>query len=341
VLPATPDGEEGFEVLRVEANRALVLGGLYDPDRAKQLPFTSERPDRFWQVTWSFVLERLGPAQTRLHVRARAAFPKSGGLHASWMKFVHGLMEDAQLRHLAARVEGRLPANSARDIVAGVGGAAIMLAGLLTPFLRNARNHWGVDEATAKRTYPGDDLVGAPHWSWTHGIEVEASAEKVWPWVAQIGADRAGFYSYQWLENLAGCELRNAETIHPQWAIRENGAVLLHPDMPALRVAAIVPGKWFVAEAPLDDGARAAGKPWAAVSWLFLVEPLGAERCRVISRYRCACSEDLRTRLQLGPTLVEPIGFAMDRRMLMGIKERAEEVARQTPLQRVAADDVL
>ena len=54
------------------------------------------------------------------------------------------------------------------------------------------------------------------------------------------------------------------------------------------------------------------------------VEPLSADRCRVISRYRCACSEDLATRLQYGEFLMEPIGYAMDRRMLRGIKQRAE-----------------
>jgi len=283
VLPATPDGEDGFEVLLIEANRALVLGGLFDPDRAKQLSFASARPDRFWQVTWSFALEQLDPTHTRLHVRGRAAFPNGARLHASWMKFVHHLMEDAQLRHLAARVEGRLPADNARDIAAGVGGAAIMLAGLLTPFLREARNHWGLDETTANRAYPGDDLVAAPRWSWTHGIEIDAPADEVWPWVAQVGADRAGFYSYQWLENLAGCRLQNAETIHADWAIGENGVLFLHPKMPPLRVASIAPGKWFVVHAPFDGTARAAGKPWAAVSWLFFVEPLDTMRCRVIA----------------------------------------------------------
>jgi hypothetical protein len=68
------------------------------------------------------------------------------------------------------------------------------------------------------------------------------------------------------------------------------------------------------------------------VSWLFFVEPLGAGRCRFISRYRCATSSDLRSRIALGPTLVEPIGFAMDRRMLLGLKERAEHTT--TPLRR-------
>jgi hypothetical protein len=52
-----------------------------------------------------------------------------------------------------------------------------------------------------------------PRWSWTHGIDIAVSAGNVWPWVAQLGANRGGFYSYQWLENLAGCSLHNAEAI--------------------------------------------------------------------------------------------------------------------------------
>jgi hypothetical protein len=66
-------------------------------------------------------------------------------------------------------------------------------------------------------------------------------------------------------------------------------------------------------------------------SWLFLVEPDGPARCRVISRYRCGTSDDLSSRLQFGPVIVEPVSFAMDRRMLIGIKQRAER-AREKPL---------
>jgi hypothetical protein len=62
-------------------------------------------------------------------------------------------------------------------------------------------------------------------------------------------------------------------------------------------------------------------------SWLFEIEPLGEERCRLISRYRADCSDDLVSRLRCGPTLVEPVGFAMDRRMLLSVKQRAERVA--------------
>jgi hypothetical protein len=327
VVPAVPGEDAVFEVLRVDEDRTLVLGGLFDPEAGAQLPFAAPRPAHFWHATWAFVLEPLDEMTTRLHVRARVAFPESGRLHAAWTRLVHHFMETAQLRHLAARAEQRLPRDSFRDVAEGAAGAAVMAAALLTPSLRAARSHWGLDEAAAARAYPGDELVPAPRWSWTHGIEIDAPAGEVWPWVAQIGANRGGFYSYQWLENLAGCDLRNAETIHPEWAIHEGSALVLHPKMPPLHVALLSPGKYFVAHAPTDSAARASGEPWAEVSWLFFVEPMGDRRCRLVSRYRCACSDDMVTRLQLGPTLVEPIGFAMDRRMLMGVKTRAERAS--------------
>jgi len=230
------------------------------------------------------------------------------------------------LRHLAERAEGRLPKDDAWDAVEGIGGVVLMIAAFLTPFLRRARSHWGVDQATATRTYPGDELVAEPLWSFNHGVDIQAPASRVWPWIAQIGADRGGFYSYQWLENLVGCEVRNAEVIHPEWEAQVGQSLVLHPDpkAPRLQIVAVEAGRHMVAEARADERARAGGHAWAAASWLFLVEPLGESRSRVISRYRAACSTDLATRLAFGPSLLEPVGFAMDRRMLLGVKERAE-----------------
>jgi hypothetical protein len=199
-----------------------------------------------------------------------------------------------------------------------------MAAALATPFDRRRRSRWGMG-ADVDRAHPGDDLVDQPRWGWTHGIEVAAPADEVWPWVAQIGADRGGFYSYEWLENLAGCGLRNADAVHPEWAVRTGGELVLHPKVPPLRVAEVEPGRYFVAYADPSLDARAQGQPWTAVSWLFLVEPLGPDCCRVVSRYRCASSDDRATRLRFGPTLVEQISFAMDRRMLQGIKAHAED----------------
>jgi len=341
ILPASPDGDDGFEVLRLDAPHVLVLGGLYDADASQQLKFAAARPEHYWHVTWAFVLEPLNDGSTRLHVRGRVAFPESGAFHASWIRPVHHFMQRRMLQHLAARVEGRLPRDDYRDVLAGVGGAALMLAAMLTPFLRRARNHWGVSEADANAFHAGDELVAEPLWSWTHGVEIEAPSERVWRWVAQIGADRGGFYSYQWLENIVGCGVRNADAVHPEWELERGDRLLLHPQVPALEIVSLERGRSFVAYAPVDEAARAQGKPWAAASWLFELDELPENRTRLITRYRVACSPDFATRLALGPGLLEPIGFAMDRRLLLGIKRRVERESRQAACARAAQGAML
>ncbi len=151
-------------------------------------------------------------------------------------------------------------------------------------------------------------------------MEIEAPAAAVWRWLAQVGADRAGFYSYAWLENLLGCKLENADCVREEWQIKPNDSLLLHPEVPPLRVERCEDGHYFVAFAPVDEHARSKNKPWCSVSWLFFVEPLGAQRCRLISRYRANHSRYLAARLGFGPTLLEPISFVMDRGMLLGVR---------------------
>lgn len=231
------------------------------------------------------------------------------------------------------------------DVAEGAVGLAVMTAALLTPFSRGRRVRWGAGGQAVARRYPGDELVPQPRWGWTHAVQVQAPAADVWPWVAQIGADRGGFYSYQWLENIIGCQVRNAAEIHPEWAAREGGELRLHPKAPPFRIVSVQPGRALVTymapvpslsdawqgEPPHPGGpARARGR-WMRASWLFLVEPAGPARCGVISRYRCDTSADLSSRLQFGPAIVEPVSFAMDRRMLIGIKQRAEQ-AKDKPL---------
>lgn len=83
------------------------------------------------------------------------------------------------------------------------------------------------------------------------------------------------------------------------------------------------------AESPSPAGPTRKKAHWMTASWLFLVEPAGPGRCRVISRYRCDTSQDLSSRLQFGPAVIEPVSLAMERRMLISIKQRAEQ-ARDT-----------
>lgn len=331
VVPATPRGADGFEVLAVGPPGTLLLGGLFDPATKRQLPFTSPRPERFWQMTWAFVLEPLDARSTRVTVRVRGAFSRRERRRALWARLIHPLMQTVQLRRLAARAEGRLRRDDWRDIGEGLAGAARMAVAMVTPFLRRRRARWGVDAPAAARPLPGDDLIPSPRWSWTHGIDIDAPPAAVWPWVAQIGADRGGFYSYQWLENLAGCRLRNAEAVHPEWELGVGQGLVLHPAVPPLPIAAVDRGRYLVAHAPAPPGAKVEGRPWVEASWLFLVEPSGPGRSRLVSRYRAACSDDLGTRLSFGPAIVEPIGTEMDRRMLRGVKARVEQGQRRVP----------
>ena len=100
-------GTEGHAVLRSDAPRSLVLGGLYDHATRHYLPFDAPRPAEFWHATWALVLTPLGPAQTRLDVRSRVAFTFEAVKWASvWTHPFHDFAEPEQLDHLKRAAEG-------------------------------------------------------------------------------------------------------------------------------------------------------------------------------------------------------------------------------------------
>jgi hypothetical protein len=335
VLPATPKGDDGFTVLVLEPQQALVLGAHVDTEHDRALFFGDPKPAHFFQSTWAFVLEPLSHERTRLSVRARVDYgpeAPSQRIRARTLGVVHHFMERAQLEHLKERAEGRAERASStwHDVGAGVGGALIMLLDFATPFLRGARSHWGTSGEDAQRAHPGDQHVPEPRWQWTHAIHIAAPPEHVWPWVAQLGQSKGGFYSYQALENIAGCEIQNAARIHAEWQQPKVGeAFYIHPKAPSLTVTLSEKDRALVVAAGMDSAGTvsnaALDKPGTvAVSWAFLLEPTADGGTLLKSRYRCACSSDLATRLQYGPAIIEPVGFAMDRRMLRGIKQRVE-----------------
>ena len=177
--------------------------------------------------------------------------------------------------------------------------AAYLLAG--RPRLRR----WGATDDELMQTLPGDELVPLPAIEATWAVTIHAPADDVWPWLAQVGQDRGGFYSYEWLENLAGCRMRNADRIHPEWQHREIGELVpLHPAA-GVSVAVFEPGRALVL-----DG-------WGS----FVLEPIDDRTTRLISRSRVPGGRVAATYA----LLLEIPHFVMQRKMLLGIKERAEQ----------------
>lgn len=163
---------------------------------------------------------------------------------------------------------------------------------------------WGAEPADEKRELPGDELLPEDGTRILHAVTIDAPVEEVWPWLAQLGQDRAGFYSYEWLENLAGCKMENADRIHPEWQHRQLGeTVHLHP-AGGLRVSVFEPG-------------RAVG----LAGWgTFVLVPVGASRTRLIARGGVPRGVAAASYA----ALMEIPHFLMERRMLLGIKKRAE-----------------
>jgi hypothetical protein len=78
---------------------------------------------------------------------------------------------------------------------------------------RRRQLRWGATDQESEGSLPGDNLIANPGLTTTRAITVRASADRVWPWIAQLGQGRGGFYSYDFLENLVGCDIHSAERI--------------------------------------------------------------------------------------------------------------------------------
>jgi hypothetical protein len=224
-----------------------------------------------------------------------------------------------------------------KTFVEGAGGAALMVIALLTPFLRGWRVKWGATNKEVNRSWPGDDLVPRPKWGWTHVLTVRASAAQVWPWLVQMGQGRGGFYSYEFLENVVGCDIHNADRIVPELQQLQVGdSIRLYPKMSGLLVAVLEPGRALVLSARTDEQTGESfelgdtmPEKYVNMAWgWFLVETEGSVT-RLITRLRNDYNPSLGRRLSLGPLWVEPVGFVMSRKMLQGIKKRAEAAARR------------
>jgi len=175
---------------------------------------------------------------------------------------------------------------------------------------------WGATKQETGGSLPGDDLIGHADLSATRAVSIAAGPPAVWPWIAQIGQDRGGFYSYDFLENLAGCHIHSADRIVPQWQDLAVGDIVRLAPPVGLTVAAVEPCRWLVLRVPAADV-----PPPYDFTWSFVLREAagGGTRLLVRERYGYASRQ---ARLLVPPLAV--VSFVMSQKMLRGIKARAE-----------------
>lgn len=190
---------------------------------------------------------------------------------------------------------------------------------------------WGSTAAERQEPLPGDDLVSQCDVQAERAISIAAPAEAIWPWLVQIGQDRAGFYSYEVLENMIGCQIEGVSELRPEWAQRRVGdMVRLAPEM-ALEVAVAEPPYALVLAAgdveggesrpqvAYGEGGDLPGMP-VAFTWAFVVTELGDGISRLHLRERYRFTEKDR----LSGALVPLASAFMTQKMLRTIRDLAQ-----------------
>ena len=205
--------------------------------------------------------------------------------------------------------------------------AAVAATGVYLRWVRPWELCWGAtDEEVALRA-PGDDLVQNPHLVSTRVVTVRAAPEQVWPWLVQIGRGRAGWYSYDWLDNGRQPSAREILPAFQHMAVGDVVAMTLRKGQPyGPPVLALDPPHsmlWGDAEEP------------RRFTWLWLLRDAGQGRTRLISRVRCRFSWR-QPMVGLMTEFGDPI---MMPECLLGIAERAAAAAAAAPaLAGVAAE---
>lgn len=204
-------------------------------------------------------------------------------------------------------------------------GLLRILAALATPFLRNRRRRWGATDHEIGDTYPGDDLVPEPKWTANHVISIEATLEQVWPWIAQIGQGRGGFYTYEKLENIASCQIQNSSQILEEHQhLRSGDPIRLHPEMPPMNAAIVEDRSALVLHGNPGEAGDGKGGPTLSTTWAFFLLEQADGTTRLLSRTRYHHADDLQSWLTGGPLLMEPISYTMERKMLLVLKDLVE-----------------
>jgi len=185
-------------------------------------------------------------------------------------------------------------------------------AGLYATVIRHRVLTWGASAEEAGDRLPGDELLTDASGISTRAITIDAPPDAVWPWIAQMGpAPRGGAYTYDWIENLLGLDMHSAGRVLPEFQHPQVGDTI-GLGVNRMHLDRVEPGRCLAW--------RSADGNWV---WSFVLRPVG-RRTRLISRNRFR-TPTLTTRLGMLP--MEPGSLVMERKMLLGIKQRAETLA--------------
>ena len=192
--------------------------------------------------------------------------------------------------------------------------ATLTISVLYWLLIRRWMSRWGAMPSDLTRVMTGDALLANPTYSGTMAVTVDAAPEHIWPWLVQIGYRRGGLYSYDWLDRLFGyLDRPSATRILPEFQHLAVGDRIPIGQGPSWPVAAIEPNRALVL-----DMRNMGGFDWV---WQFGLYPVDEQRTQLVSR---SCVRARSAWARLATYVIEPAGFLMTRRMLLGLKQRAE-----------------
>ena len=188
----------------------------------------------------------------------------------------------------------------------------ILTSGLYLFIFRPWQLNWGATIIEIKRSMPGDDIVSKPTFNATRAISIHATAENIYPWIVQMGVTRAGWYSYDLLDNLAK---PSAKVIIPEFQNLKIGDIIpMSPDgKQGMYVKDFKEHEWMLWWDQKGDS-----------SWSWGIYPEGDSYCRLVTRVRVKyrfLSFDI-----LFNILIEFFDIWMMRKCMKGIKKRAESL---------------
>jgi hypothetical protein len=219
-------------------------------------------------------------------------------------------------QNVVVKMEEKIDKNTHNGLKALIGTAIAGTAGLLAYkfVVQPWHLHWGATDEEIKQKMPGDELIEKPDYVSTRAVTIEAKPEEVYPWLIQIGQGRGGAYSYDWIENMLGLDIHSVNEIVPELQdLKVGDTIPLEPNGTGLEVKILGKNKTMTLAYP-DGG-------W---TWDFGLYPLSENETRLVSRNRFFLEEaSLGFRFYL--KLIEPGAFVMERKMLLGIKDRAEK----------------